>query len=613
MKLYGNITDNNDIVNKQYVDNAVSGKQDALVSGTNIKTVNNTSLLGSGNIEIENEEEFLKATYQRQSMFSNLWELKSGETFDPSELTTNRRAVFVVDTVGTPRITGVFYLVSVLEPYDPDSPFESSGDYRLVSDYYVAHVSFYKNGNIYVRNTYQLLSNVSIKTINGESLVGSGNINTATLSSITKTLTIEGASKSIDFIETNTGMTIDAEDGEGTSICYADLTSKTYVDAKIIAELEQFEHLDYEIVQTLPAQGEAGVRYLLYVADSSTQGYHYEEYLYVENQWIDIGRFDEIDEATETTAGTIKLNPNQSIDVNANGQLTVGGRLGQFTNGGVFYPTTIEPTNVGGSTFMMTDGAKNLSLGPRTFGIMAGVSLTCKSAAAGTTQYRLSNTQSNRFACFACRGGRLAIDQTDATNNGTSLMTDISFATGNPISAYFGPTESGNDIIITVDRTVNPNASTTKLRMYGTSTSSDVIIVGQGNGAIGGKAISLGQACHAGGNQCIAFGNSSLSLANNSVALGHTNLVNKQFCFCAGQGHDFTNGSNGAGAVGIASEITSDTAFAVGNGVFNSNGNITRSNALEVKQDGSIVLKSPNGTKYKIAVDNSGNLTTTAV
>ena len=318
-------------------------------------------------------------------------------------------------------------------------------------------------------------------------------------------------------------------------------------------------------------------------------------------------------QATEEALGLVKLNPNESVNVNADGQLTVGGRLGQFPNGGVFYPVNIEPTNVGPSTFMMTDGAKYLSLGGRTFGIMAGVNLTCKSAAAGTTQYRLSNNQSNRFACFACRGGRLAIDQTDATENGTALMTDISFANGNPISAYFGPTESSNDIIITVDRTVNPSASTTKLRMYGTSTSTDVIVVGQGNGASGGKAISLGQACHAGGNQCIAFGNSSLSLANNSVALGHTHIVDKQFCFCAGQGHDFTNGSNGTGAVGISSLIDSNTAFAVGNGVFNANGNITRSNAFEVTKDGAIVLKSPNGTRFKIAVDDSGNITTTAV
>lgn len=319
------------------------------------------------------------------------------------------------------------------------------------------------------------------------------------------------------------------------------------------------------------------------------------------------------DLATAEKLGLVKLNPNESVEVNANGQLTVGGRLGQFPNGGVFYPTTIEPTNVGASTFLMSDGAKNLSLGGRHFGIMAGAGITCKSASAGATEYRVSNTQTNRFALFAAKGGRAAIDQADAQANGTALITSIKFANGNDISAYFGPTESSNDIIVTLERTINPSAATTKLRVYGTSTSNDVIVVGQGCGASGGKAISLGQSCHAGGNQCISFGNASLSLANNSVAFGHTNLVNKQFCFCAGQGHDFSNGNNGAGAVGIASEISSDTAFAVGNGVFNSNGNITRSNALEVLKDGTIVLRSPNGTRFKIAVDNSGNLTTTAI
>ena len=318
-------------------------------------------------------------------------------------------------------------------------------------------------------------------------------------------------------------------------------------------------------------------------------------------------------QATDNTPGLVKINTPLSIYLDENGNLVVGGRLGQFPDGGVFYPTTIDPTNVGASTFMMTDGAKNLSLGGRTFGIMAGAGITCKSASAGATEYRVSNTQANRFALFAAKGGRAAIDQTDAMNNGTALITNIKFANGNDISAYYGPTESSNDIIVTLERTVNPSAATTKLRVYGTSVSSDVILVGQGCGAGGGKAISLGQSCYASGNQCIAFGNGSISTGNNSVAFGYTHLVNKQFCFAAGQGHDFTNGSNGAGAVGIASEISSDTAFAVGNGVFNANGNITRSNALEVKTDGSIVLKSPNGTKYKIAVDDSGNIVATAV
>lgn len=35
------------------IDNSISGKQDTLVSGTNIKTINNESLLGSGNIDIQ--------------------------------------------------------------------------------------------------------------------------------------------------------------------------------------------------------------------------------------------------------------------------------------------------------------------------------------------------------------------------------------------------------------------------------------------------------------------------------------------------------------------------------------------------------------------------------
>lgn len=317
--------------------------------------------------------------------------------------------------------------------------------------------------------------------------------------------------------------------------------------------------------------------------------------------------------ATDSTSGLVKINTPLSIYLDENGNLVVGGRLGQFPNGGVFYPDTIDPTNVGASTFMMTDGAKNLSLGGRTFGIMAGAGITCKSASAGATEYRVSNTQTNRFALFAAKGGRAAIDQTDAMNNGTALITSIKFANGNDISAYFGPTESSNDIIVTLERTINPSAATTKMRVYGTSTSNDVIVVGQGCGAGGGKAISLGQSCYASGNQCIAFGNASLSLANNSVAFGHTNLVNKQFCFAAGQGHDFTNASNGTGAVGIASLLDSNSAFAVGNGVFNSNGNITRSNAFEVLKDGSVVLPSPNGTRFKIAVDNSGNITTTAV
>lgn len=315
-------------------------------------------------------------------------------------------------------------------------------------------------------------------------------------------------------------------------------------------------------------------------------------------------------QATDSELGLVKLNTAQNVYLDENGNLIIGGRLGQYPNGGVFYPDTIEPTGVGASSFLMTDGAKGLNLGSREFAILAGANLTIKSAVAGSTTYRASNTQANRIVCAAAKNGFCAIDQTDAATNGTAKITDISFANGDPISFYFGATESNNDIIITVDRTVNPSSATTKLRMYGNSTSNDVIAVGQGVGATHGKAIVLGQSCFGGGNQIIALGNGVHVMANNSSGFGHTHLINKQFCFGAGQGHDFTNATNGTSAFGTWSSLTSDTAFAVGGGTADD----SRKNAFEVTKDGGIIVPSSTGTKkFKITVDDSGNISTTAI
>lgn len=52
MKYLGQIIDDEDLVNKEYVDDEVATKQDTLVSGTNIKTINSQSILGSGNINV---------------------------------------------------------------------------------------------------------------------------------------------------------------------------------------------------------------------------------------------------------------------------------------------------------------------------------------------------------------------------------------------------------------------------------------------------------------------------------------------------------------------------------------------------------------------------------
>ena len=317
-------------------------------------------------------------------------------------------------------------------------------------------------------------------------------------------------------------------------------------------------------------------------------------------------------QATENISGIIKLNPDQSIDLNLSGQLVVGGRLGQYPDGGVYFPVDIDPSGVGASSFLMSDGAKNLSIVARTFAILAGCGITCKSAAAGSTQYRISNTQANRFACRAIVGGRLALSNQDAIDNGTAEIVSIKFANGNDISAYFGATESNNDIIITTNRSVNPSAATTTLRGYGTNGSNDNILVGQGVGGSHGKGISLGQSTFIGGNQTMALGNSVHIMANNSVGFGSQIRVDKQFCFATGQGHELANCGNGTSAVGIYSQVNANTKFAVGNGTaYNS-----RSNIFEVIDDNGatgLVVKAPNGTRYRISVNNNGNLTTTAI
>ena len=62
---------------------AVSGKQDTLVSGTNIKTINNESLLGSGNITISGGSGGSNIVEVTQAQYE---ELVSGGTVDPDAL-----------------------------------------------------------------------------------------------------------------------------------------------------------------------------------------------------------------------------------------------------------------------------------------------------------------------------------------------------------------------------------------------------------------------------------------------------------------------------------------------------------------------------------------------
>ena len=121
------------------ISNATSGKQDTLVSGTNIKTINNQSLLGSGNIEI-----------QGGSGGSG-----GGETV--IELTQSQYDAltgFAQDTT---------YIITDAPSVDLDNYYTSAQTESAIT----AQTSLKQD---------TLVSGTNIKTINGQSILGNGDI-----------------------------------------------------------------------------------------------------------------------------------------------------------------------------------------------------------------------------------------------------------------------------------------------------------------------------------------------------------------------------------------------------------------------------------------------------
>jgi len=331
------------------------------------------------------------------------------------------------------------------------------------------------------------------------------------------------------------------------------------------------------------------------------------------------------DIATGEVYGLVKLNPTQSIDVDANGALIVGGRMGQFSSqavpdGGLYYPLTIQPELVAKNSLLISEATGLTVKASRTFALFAGAGVTLKkTAAAGATTFEVSNTFANRFTCAAARGGYATIDEASA---GTIIVKVTSVHTANDpntqLVPYSGATESGNNIIITTDAPISTTDSLTKLRLYGSMTFDSSVHIGQGVGTGGtsgkGKLLQLGQSQLALDGNSIMVGNSIFSSKNRVAIFGASHINHVQGACLTGEGHDTTNGAFiGLAAHGKYSEVKAETALAVGDG----SSNTSRSNLFEVTAESAggtgVIMKSPNGTKYKLTVDDSGNLTTTAV
>ena len=217
-----------------------------------------------------------------------------------------------------------------------------------------------------------LVSGTNIKSINNQSLLGGGNI------------TIEGTEPNINTISVN-GTEVQPDSSKNVDLTIPTKTSD------------------------LTNDGEDGTS--TYVSFS--------------------------DVATDSDYGLVKLNSSESITLNSNGQLNVGGRLGQFpTTTGVYSPKSINPNTVGNGSFLLTE-ASGTKLGNKSLAVSTGTGINLKTtAAAGATQYIVSNTYANRIICAGAVGGTIALNEATAAEkyvnvtsvqiNGSNYVPDSS-------------------------------------------------------------------------------------------------------------------------------------------------------------------------------------------
>lgn len=323
-------------------------------------------------------------------------------------------------------------------------------------------------------------------------------------------------------------------------------------------------------------------------------------------------KVDDTDVATDSVLGLVKTNSAKNITLNADNQLEVGGRLGQFpTTTGIYAPDDRDPREVDNYSFLVTD-AMGMDLDAnRSMALVSGYGITCKKANAGATEYHLSNTYQNRIYAKCAEGGYAAVDE--ATSRVQNIVPVVSVQIG---GADYTPNSDANsssaadDIVIKTEETLNPTAATTNIRLFGRMSSYSSLHVGNGiaSGSSGRSLMLGGAITKASGNDNCMVGMGLFASGNGNAMFGRFHIAKKNRGFFAGTGHDSTDArSEAVSAVGEYSLITSSTLFAVGNGTSQT----ARSNAFEVTTDGGFVLKDSNNNRWTTTIDTSGDLNVT--
>jgi hypothetical protein len=152
------------------LDKEMATKQDLLVSGTNIKTINSQSLLGEGNIEIESGSNipflFINSITHLSGDFAAVKNAIANKT--PFEL-------YYVSILGYGDVAAPEVCFVSGEKIQATFHFESTTANHTVVQTTITPTGVSADTS-YHRYQEQLVSGTNIKTINGESILGEGNL-----------------------------------------------------------------------------------------------------------------------------------------------------------------------------------------------------------------------------------------------------------------------------------------------------------------------------------------------------------------------------------------------------------------------------------------------------
>ena len=276
---------------------------------------------------------------------------------------------------------------------------------------------------------------------------------------------------------------------------------------------------------------------------------------------------------------------------------------GKSANNGVYYPLTLDSTNINDGSIVIgmqanAGGVPNIvSTLYSNFIIMSGNSVAITGAVAGSTSYSIANASGWALGDGSVEYAKQLLFYSEKAV-GAQSPTAVSL--------------SGTTLTLTFASSLNPSNSAVNLWYGSKSQNAGAVLIGagisansqssysQGNRVVnnGSYSLTIGQNMLNSGGASISVGTRNNNGAAQSAIFGDRNVNAKQYAFLAGRGHDSTSGAAGVAAVGNYSSIASDTAFAVGIGTADD----TRANAFEVHTaggatvNGDLILNSTDAT-----------------